>query len=403
MVPLLGSIKAKADSPLLQFGNNSLLYVTAEGGFAYSDNIFASKKRVTDTLATGVIGIHLETGRDSINQFNLVFRETFQNYIEHDDMSTQIADAFVSYTFDPKKRLRLGISGSFRQSAQNDNIIYAVGDIVHRYELGANVDLSYQFSTKFSFNTGYRYSQEHFEDFRQFFNDREGHSVPISLSYAMTEKIQAGLSFTYTYSDIHENESQSGTGSYWFQDPGTMDQYYFGLNIKGDVSQRLNVRADVGYSFLQTHGRSYSLDQLGNGTFGAAADDNYTRSNFNFSLNANYQVSSRMRLSVIAGRRFQVGGQAQDLTNTFVNIGTQVSLFSRWHWLLTASYAYQDFNKPVDREDHVYSVGTGFSYVANKYWQLSLGYRFLGVDSKGLHRFQGYGANLVEFSAKFKY
>ena len=403
IAPFLGSVEASADSPLVQFGDNSLLYITAEGGFAYSDNIFASKNRVADTVATGTIGLHVETGRDSINQFNLVFKETFQNYIEHDDMNSQIADVFFSYVFAPKQRLRVAVNGSFKQSAQNDNIVYTVGDIVHRYELGAGLDLNYQLSTKISLSTGFSYYQEHFENYRHIFNDRESYTVPLSVSYAVTEKIFTGLSYSYTYSDIHENSNQNPTGAYWFQDPGTMDQHYLGLNVKGDISTKLNLRADFGFSFLQTHDRSYSLDERGNGTWGNAANDNYTRSNFNFSLGASYQASSRALLTLIAGRRFQVGGQAQDLTNTFVRFSSRVALFSRWYWVSTASYAYQDFNKPVDRVDHVYSVGTGISYIPNKYWQLSLGYRFLGVDSKGVHRFEGYGSNIVEFSAKFKY
>ncbi|MDR3229492.1 MAG: hypothetical protein LBT53_08820 [Puniceicoccales bacterium] len=395
-----GGLVANADSPLLQLGENSSAYVFADAGLTWCDNIFYASNgqhKVDDFvyfLAAGVVG---DVGKDGSHHLNFSFKETFSNYVDNDDLNSQLANFSVSYSYDPQKKLRLGLFASFTQFAQNDNVLqYDSGspeylrDLIRRDQYYVSADINYQISSRVSADIGFNYYNEHFRNHRDVFNDRQTFSIPVSVFYQVTEKHHLGLSYSWSHTEI------SRTSPYNNYDPGAQDSHFFGISTKGALTSKLTLRGNAGVGFQSFSGRGWLT------TEGYYHIPNDAHSTANFTLVLDYSAD-KYRLALSSGRNFNLGGQAQSYTNTHVRLNATTYLSLHWYLSAYAAYYYQEYSKTAQHkggDDNLVSAGINLSFLPNRYWRLGAGYTHIRDVS---NRIRDFSSNSITLSATLKY
>jgi hypothetical protein len=385
---------SQAAIPLYFPNENSYLSLALNSGVMYVDNIYAGHTKVDDLIYNITPSISVETGKNALNYFNFSFSETFVNYLDNRTLDTQLASAKLAYIYDPQSRLRLNFNASLDQFAQNDNIIWDPDDdqrkIIRRDYYAASVDASYDLSAKLDLNLGFNYFNEHFSTLRERYNDRQVYTVPVSLHYQILERAFLGVSYSYSHTDIErDGNSRRGPSGY---NPGTQTSHFVGLSTRGSFTSKLSFRGNVGVGF-QSLDKRYTFDAYGNRFY---LNDSY--STLNFSLAADYLLSEKSRLSLTAGRNFQLGGRAQNLTSTYARINVTGYLNAFWQFNAYTSYAYQDFKFSNGRIDHLWGVGVGLSYLPVSWTRISLTCRYLEDNSNRIHDFN---VNSVMLSVEF--
>ncbi|MDR1497455.1 MAG: MtrB/PioB family outer membrane beta-barrel protein [Puniceicoccales bacterium] len=392
--------------PLYFPNENSYLTFALSTGVTYTDNVFANHIKVDDLMFSVTPSVSIETGRDAINRLSFSFSETFVNYLDNTTLDTQLASARLAYSFDPQSRLRVDVSASIDQLAQNDSIYWGSRDnneqeypeeprkIIRRDYYAAGIDASYNLSEKLSTSFGFSYFNEHFGSLRTRYNDRQIYTVPLSLNYQIFEKIHLGISYSYSHTRIDPdwNSKNRVPGTQWFN-PGTQVSHFIGLSTRGSYTAKLSFRGNVGFGYQSVEDR---YDFSPNSTQ-SSIDDSY--STLNFSLSADYLLSEKSRLSLTSGRNFEVGGRAQNLTSTFARLNMTGYLNAFWQFNAYTSYIYQDFNFSNNRVDHVWGFGAGLSYLPVSWSRISLSYRYLRDVS---NRIQDFNVNHIMLSIEFK-
>lgn len=394
-LPMLvgASAALHAGSPLLDLGESACAYFICDAAVTYNDNIFATHNKTDDVIFSISPGVQVNIGRESNNQLVITAREELKAYIDHDNLNNQLANVNAVWTYDAGSALSSKVWGNFQQVDQNTNTIGVDGSLIERNLYGAGVHLSYKITAKSILEAGFNFNAVHFTDFRELYNDQSTYSVPVSWLYQVTDKLFAGLTYQYSYTDIE------GTNGNLNPFPGNQQVHFAGLTARGDLTEKITIEgnAGVGYSIFNDRRIFTGNDLAGNPTF---ADDDRNDTTFNFSLKANYQVTEKFVASLQAGRSFNVGGQAQAYTNTFFNLHGNYAISPHWEANGYVGYALQSFDGRNGGDDNIFSAGVGISYLPNQYWRITLGYNFMNDDSD---RIQNYNINTVSLTAALKY
>jgi len=394
------------DSPLFILGDRACGYFLFETGATWTDNIFASKFRVDDMIYSVSPGIAFDIGRESMNQINLGFRETFINYMNHDRLGTQLANGWFNWTCDPQGRARFNISATFTQVAQNDSTLYVPddestsidesrlleGQILRRdlYFIGGT--MSYALTAKLNTDFGFNWSHEDYVGvLKPYYNDRQVYSPHISVHREIFDKYYLGVSYNYSFTDINGHVRQ-----YYGSNPGYAESHFVGLSTKGILTAKLSLRGNIGVGWNW-------FDQRIPAPNGTTLDyaKGRTYSTLNFTLAADY-VSDKWRATLSTNRQFMLNGQAQAYTNTNARINFQAWLNHKISYYAFFGYAYMDFVY-FDRVDHVITFGGGFDYHPNRYWRIGIGYYGIQDLSTGKHPISDFYANSLTISASLKY
>jgi hypothetical protein len=416
-----GVVSAKADSPLLELGENSSAYIYVNSGLSWCDNIYAApdgKDRVGDAIWFVVPGIVADIGRDSAHHINFAFSERFSNYLEHEQLNSQLATSTFSYLYNPGRRLRLTVNGSFTQYAQReymsgyvvdqndpDKIVPSnLRDKVRRETYTLDGDINYVLTAKLSGTVGFNYSLLHFRNHRDIYSDTQSFSVPVSLFYNCFENFYIGMSYSWSYSDTEQVKGTSGyTPGRQFYDyyPGQSLSHFIGLSTKGSLTSKLSIRGNVGVGWSSIQNRWWiNYDKNVIASPYKVPSHYYCTGNFTVGLD---YASDRWRVMLTSGRNFAIGGQAQSYTTTYARIQAATYLTLKWFWTNYIGVNFLDFDRSRylgGRHDTVYLAGTILSYLPNKYWSFSLGYSYLQDESNRINNFD---SHTISLSATFKY
>lgn len=402
LLPMLGgSIPvAQAASPLLDLGENACAYFICEANITYDDNIFVrSRPQKTDDVIFFISpGLQIDIGRETTNRLTITARERLIAYVDHDNLNTQLASVDAAYIYDAQSRLSAKITAGFEQSAQNDNT--ASGNftdefIIERNLYRAGILLDYKLTDKSLFEAGFNYNGEFFATERERFNDRQTYSVPVSWLYSAWEKLFVGATYTYSHTEISKAGWQKNPTPSQPRDvdPGSQDVHFVGLTARGPLSEKISLSANAGVGYQDFRKRS---DWLGGSESGTT---------FNFSVAAEYHPTEKLSTNLTAGRRFDVGAEAQGITNTFFNLNANYYINQRWQVGGDIGFSSQSFDNAawygVTRKDDIFSAGLDLTFLPTRYWRFNLGYSYINNHSN--YTWAHYSVNRVRFSASLKY
>jgi hypothetical protein len=366
-------------SPLVSIGDNADIFFNGSSSLRWSSNVFRDEdKEVDDLTWTLSPGFEVNVGRGASNaDFSIITRYDIIRYQDNDQLDTELfhIKAIGSY-----RSSRLDLSGSVafdenKTSSGENNI---TNDLIEYNTTSASVNGEYRVSPKFSFGSGFSYSNKEYQTFEYYFADRETIRVPVDVFYELTPKVDLSLGYSYTNTDV-DATVLNPNGDY------TQESSFFNVGARGNLLPKLSGFFKIGYRTRDYDHSSYD----DSGMLGLDAD---------FTWSATPKVTVRLDLS----RDFGVGGEGESTENTSANLSGSYSINSYIAASARLGYTLRDYtDSNSDRKDNQYISGIRLSYTPNEYWRFSTGYTYTDNDSNQTS--SSYIDHVLDLTASLRY
>ena len=361
-------------APLVSIGDNVDIFFNGSSSVQWQSNVFYDEADEQDDIRFTVSpGFEVNVGR---GQSNLDLRIiTRYDIIRYDELSDLDNELFHIKAISSYRSSRWDVDGLVsldeNQSSGRDGNSNVKGQLTESETIRANLNGEYRLSPKFSVGSGVSYTDKQYLD-RENLADRESFMIPVDIFYELTPKVDLSVGYKHTTTEIGETLSKS---SY------DQERHFFNIGARGNLLPKLTGFFKVGYTSVD------SRNGDSRGTMGL--DANFT-----------YAATPKLKTTFALNRRFGVGGEGQQTTNTRANLSANYSINSNYSASANFAYTLREY-ETLGREDNVYSTGVRLSYVPNRYWSFSTGYNYFENDSNSPN--QGYEAHMVDLSASLRY
>lgn len=382
---------AFAEAPLYQFDDGTMLHLLCSGEVQFNDNLYLSASgKDSDVILKVIPGLEVSKGgKDTESSLKLVVKEDLTMYMSDDENNYQGTHANLAYTY-AGSRLNASVAAGFDMNQNttnrdNRNVAGKAGQLVRYYSYYSRVNGSYKIGENVSVSSGFSWNGLTYDNHRDTYNDRQTYAVPLSLYHkVLTEKLRAGLSYEFRYTDLAANGNQRKTGL----NPGYQQVHFFGVSAVGEATEKLTIDGRIGYTTSDYSRRSKKLgSQSRENTLG-----------FNGALN--YLMTEKTTARLAFNRDFEIAGNGDSITSTGVGLSLMHSVDTEWSLRAGVDYRRDDYND-YDRCDDVYTLSAGATYAINSYLGVSADYRFQWDDSD--MDSMRYTNNIVTLSLNFRY
>ncbi len=381
---------ASAASPLIPLpavGEEAGIRALLNASVAYNDNIYLQDKgKKADTIITLSPGAEFSSGETGRSKMTLRFIENILFYMDETDNNRALEN--VDFTFshgEEGDKLRCSVAAGFHHN-QSSSSRESQGRMTRSYNYYGNAIASYKVGEKTSVRSGFKWNGTTYDnsEARKNYNDRQQYAIPLYLYYAVTEKLNVGLSGEYRYVDL----ASSGNNRKYGTKPGIEQVWFFGLSAEGHAWEKLSLNARVGYTHSDYSRRTIDSAD-GKGSLGA-------------SISANWRATEKLVTALTVDRDFDVGGAGESILSTGVSLSGDYKIDDFWSANASISYRYDDYQKQ-DRDDDLYTFRIGGAYAFNEYASAFAHYTFSLDDSTGRDSGQDYKNNIVTVGVSFRY
>lgn len=383
---------AYAGSPLLPLpglGEDAGVRALLNATIAYNDNIYLQDKHEkADTIITISPGAEFSTGETGRSKMTLRFIENFLFYMDETDNNRALENVDFAFSHGAEgDKLRCSVAAGFHHNqASSSRESQTAGKQTRSYNYYGNAIASYKVGEKTSVRTGFKWNGTTYEnsEARRSYNDRQQYAIPLYLYYAVTEKLNVGLSGEYRYVDL----ASSGNNRKYGVTPGVEQVWFFGLSAEGHAWEKLTLNGRVGYTHSDYSRRTIdSVDSKG--SLGA-------------SISANWRATEKLSTVLTVDRDFDVGGAGESILSTGVSLSGDYKINDFWSANASISYRYDDYQKR-DRDDDLYTLRVGAAYAINEYANAFAHYTLSIDDSSGRENGQDYTNNIVTVGISLRY
>ncbi|MCD8299363.1 MAG: outer membrane beta-barrel protein [Opitutae bacterium] len=382
------SVPAFADGPLdgalYNFGDVGALSLLCSVEARYNDNIYLeSSSKNGDVIWTFSPGLELELGgSESESKFRISYIEDLILYTSNSKNNSQDSHLAISYNYTGSK-FKATVAAGYDQQVNTSNRDRSTRGHLIRYQTYyARALGTYDITEKVSIMSGFKWDGRRYDSQRYYYNDRETYAIPVNLYHSiLTEKIKAGISYEYRYTDL------AGAGKDNGKNPGYEQVHFIGLTATGDFTDALTLDGRIGCST-----RDYNRRTTGSG--------NTSHSTLSLMLNANYKVTEKTTADLRVSRDFEIAGDASSITSTGIQLGVAHVFSSKWMGNVSIAYRQDDYDYS-NRCDDVYTLSVGAHYNINDYLSASASYSFQWNDSNG--SYWDYTDNIISLAISFRY
>lgn len=381
---------AYAGSPLIPLpglGEEAGIRALLNTSLAYNDNIYLSDgDEKSDTILTIAPGVEFSTGESGRSKATLRFVENLVFYMDETDNNRALENLDFSFAHGAEgDKLRCTVAAGFHhnQSSSSRNS-YTAGEMTRSYNYYGNAIASYKVGEKTSVRTGFKWNGTTYEnsDAKYNYNDRQQYAVPLYLYYAVTEKLNVGLSGEYRYSDLASSGRNRASG----ETPGIEQVWFFGLSAEGRAWEKLSLSGRVGYTRSDYSRRT--IDSADN------------KNALGASVTANWRATEKLSTALTLDRDFELGGAAESILSTGVSVRGDYKIDDFWSANAGFSYRLDDYQYSP-REDDCYTVTVGAAYAINEYASAYANYS-LSIDDSNAPG-QDYTNNIVTVGVSLRY
>lgn len=383
---------ASAASPLIPLpaiSEEAGIRALLSASVAYNDNIYLEDKHEkADTIITLSPGAEFSSGETGRSKMTLRFIENILFYMDETDNNRALEN--VDFTFshgEEGDKLRCSVAAGFHHNqVSSSRESQTAGEMTRSYNYYGNAIASYRVGEKTSVRSGFKWNGTTYDNSRARYNynDRQQYAIPLYLYYAVTEKLNVGLSGEYRYVDL----ASSGRNREDHKSPGIEQVWFFGLSAEGHAWEKLSLNARVGYTHSDYSRRTIDSAD-GKGSLGA-------------SISANWRTTEKLVTALTVDRDFDVGGAGESILSTGVSLSGDYKIDDFWSANASISYRYDDYQKQ-DRDDDLYTFRIGGTYAFNEYASAFAHYTFSLDDSTGRDSGQDYKNNIVTIGISFRY
>lgn len=381
------ALPAFADSPLYQFSDGTAVLALCSASAQFNDNIYLTRDKDSDVILTLTPGLEIvKGGENSESSIKFTVKEDLVMYMSDDGNNYQATHAHFAYNY-AGSRLNASLTAGFdmneNATSRDSGLARGEGELVRYYTYYARANGSYQMTEKVSVSSGLSWSGITYDNHKDSYNNRQTYVIPLGLYHkVITEKLRAGLSYEYRYTDLAANQAQKKAGT----NPGIQQVHFFGVSAVGELDEKVSVDGRIGYTTSDYHRRTVGDED---------------ESTLGFNIAANYKFpNDRTTARLALNRDFEIAGNGQDITSTGVALTLNHSIDTQWSANAGVNYRRDDYNN-YDRCDDVYTLSVGANYQINDWVGVSGSYRFQWDDSD-LDSMR-YTNNIVTLSLNFRY
>ncbi len=357
--------KESEESSLLSIGDDLNIFFNGSAVLRYDTNVTRDDTdEIEDLLLIISPGIELNYGRGNGN-ITTIFgaHSTFYSDESRLDNTQGFFKTTAKYS---GSRFSLNSLFSFREEEHNSNDSNVRGDFVRSRVLDFNVKGSYDLSDKIDLESGVLFSGRDYRNFQDQFNDRKTYSVPFSVYYAYSPKLDLSTGYRFRRTSVSGDHNSN--------------DHLFDLGLRGELAPKLQGHFRAGYQLRDISGKS-NEGQL-------SLDSDLT-----------WAISPLTQLTLGVERDFDTGGQGESLELT----GGRVSIRHNFSPFISAQgkIAYRNYDYDGDREDDNYSTSLILFYTPTYYLQFSLDYTYLENDSN--LRGSSYRGHMLSLTSNVRY
>lgn len=350
---LVGCIGSSAcAAPFCAIGDNAELFATGQAGVRFDDNILlapSGPSKKSDTIFSLTPGLELDFGKDSLLKGVLSASESFNNYLNHSELNSQLLTVNLKAAYSTEKT-KLAANAAYVQSDQNS---YAAnGSNIRRNTYSAGLNGEHAVSEKTSFGTGVTFSRT--EYLQSGSVGEKDYGVPVNVYYGITPKTDLSAGVTYGRSDLDNGLSY--------------DDFYYNVGARGEFTPKLSGNFSIGWD-----------DRTGSG--GPGAQNN---SSLGFRSGLAYAYSEKTTFSLNADKGFtnaSTGNSTQK--NLGIILGAETALSVSWK--LNSSLTYRNIQyegvAAAGRVDDYLEASLGLTYVVNSNVSLNGAYTYRNLSS----------------------
>ncbi len=328
--------------PLLSFGPDVPLFLTASVSVRHDDNVLLSPTdKISDTIYLFAPGVdfHYSGGEGSAG---ISFSEQFSRYSQNRSLDDQLANLAANIGYHGANS-SFNANGSYQQVDQTTttatNLDQTVKQTIEAVSLGAEVGLT----AKTRVGVTPSFSRTEFPEVG--FTDSDVWTVPVDVYFGMTPKTD--LSVGYAYSKT-KTQDDSGDANSSFINVGARGQFSPKLSGQvrvgvsklkpkvGPATSQLGVESSLNYAYSPR--TTFSL--YANNGFAPSAAGNQTEV-FSTGLSGNFELSQIWSLSVSAGTSSTKYLTAPPRTDHFWNGSVALNYIVSSNLNLQASYLYR--------------------------------------------------------------
>lgn len=378
--------------PLPTLGEGAGIHGLLDASVSYNDNIYLSDSDEDgDTIFTISPGVEFTNGDEARSRVSLRFVENFTFYMDETDNNRALEN--IDFTFNhgaEGDKLKLAVAAGFHhnQSASSRESRTS-GSMTRSYNYYANGIVSYKLGEKTSVRSGFKWNGTTYDNHRYDYNDRQQYAIPLYLYYAVTAKLNAGLTAEWRYVDLAasgRNRAPGVAGKDGRGNPGTQQVWFFGLSAEGNAWEKLSLRGRVGLTTSDYSDRTI--------------DDLDSKNTFGMGITADYKATEKLSTSLSLSRDFELGGAAEGILSTAVTLGAKYRITDLWSANASLGYRLDDYQSS-DREDDIYTFSVGASYAINDYASAYASYS-LSVDDSNTSG-DDYTNNIFTVGLSFRY
>jgi polysaccharide biosynthesis protein VpsM len=333
---------AAVAEPLLSFGPDIPLFLTASVSVRYDDNVLLSPTdKVSDTIYLFTPGVDLHFSGGSANA-GITFSEQFSKYEKDHGLDDQLANLAANIGYHGSES-NFGLTGSYQQIDQTTTTATSLDETVkHTIEaVAANAEVAITAKTR----VGVTPSFTRVEFPQVGYTDSDVFTLPVDIYFGITAKTD--LSVGYAYSDTTTADG-SGDAKGNFFNVGARGQFTEKLSGQvrvgvtenkpkvGESTSQIGVQSNLNYAYSPK--TTFSL-YVNNG-FAPSAAGNQTEV-LSTGLSGNFALSNAWSASVAAGESSTKYLIVPSRTDHFWNLDFSVTYIITQNLNLQASYLYR--------------------------------------------------------------
>ena len=371
----LGTVACSA-APLMQFGEDVQLHLTAGLAFTFEDNVLLAPDSVAeeDTAMVFSPGLELRVAPEGAASLTLSYKYNITRYTDTTELNSEFNDLNLSGRYDSGVMLTSAYLRYLESNSKTwtlDNMSDIRGVVVNRDTFSAGASTRYEISDLTAFKVGVDYSDTNYELSNYF--DEESYSVPVSFIYKVRPKVEVNAGIRY-----RNSEATRGATKREYE-----DMYYF-VGAVGEVFSPVWY-ADVSVGFQEREEKNSSFDSS-SGTYNARLI--YTgnpKTTAYISLARDFRTSS-------------AGGSAYTFDS--IGLGARYSMTSKIGFSGSIVFGQSDYEQS-SREEDITLFNLGASYRANDYLNFGATYTYRNVDGNALQT--DYSNSELRVSASLRY
>jgi hypothetical protein len=352
--------------PLLSFGPDVPLFITAAASVRREDNVFlSSQDKQADTIFVLVPGLDLQwTGGKTT--LGIAASEQFSRYSTNKELNDHLADLAMNLGY-TGANASFKAAASYQQEDQTSLSLQSSDQTVKHALADASLNAEFNLEPKTSLGVGGSFQRTTYPQVG--YQNTDVTSLPVDLYYAVTPKTAVSVGYEYTQTKL-----DNGIGN-------SKDSFY-NIGARGEFTSKLSGQVRVGVTDNDPEAGQKEK------TLGLSADLQYAATP---KTSVGIQGSSGFSTSPV--------GTVEKLATVGVSSHTQLS--EAWAVGLSGSYDSTDYISAIQRKDGFWVGDASLSYI----WTTSTAFQLDYVFRKNSSTlaFATFDDNVLTFTVSSKF